>query len=290
MQETGLRTRPVETLTNKRANKEIRIYLELLDSDLQLASASKNSQMGRDSKNKINNTFTIAQWNIRGLRHPSKLQTINAIECDFLTLQEINHFDEQIINNIQTKNIIMRKEREVYKKDGGTMTLSNLKITHCQEISINKDCNLTRIVIDGVFVLWIGNIYLNRGIASQVNKLFSVIQESIPEHEIQNLILIGDFNINISRKSPKTELLTKLSKQFQLKINNPGKASRDFTTLDFQISGKRIEATIKENLPSCSDHKILIWDIAFQATTKPKNIYIPNKKLAEKNHKNSNPR
>ena len=99
---------------------------------------------------------------------------------------------------------------------------------------------------------------------------------------MQNLILIGDFNINISRKSPKTELLTKLCNQFQLKINNPGKPTRDFTTIDFLISGKGIEATIKENLPSCSDHNILIWDIAFQATTKPKNIYIPNKKLAEK--------
>ena len=166
-------------------------------------------------------------------------------------------------------------------KGGGTITLSDLKITHKQEVDINKDCNLTRIVIDGVFVLWIGNIYLNRGLPKQINKLFSVIQENIPEHEVQNLILIGDFNVNINIKSNKLILLENLCKQFQLKINNPGKASRDMTTLDFLISGKGVEAKIKDNLDSCSDHNILIWDIIFKATSRPKNIYIPNKKIAE---------
>ena len=148
---------PAEVLNNKISNQEIRIHTELLTSDLQLASASKNSQMGRD---KINNTFSIAQWNMRGIKHPSKLQTVNSIDCDFLALQEINHTDNQTSDNIYTKNIMMKKERELNKKGGRTMNLSGLKITHIQEIDINKDSNLTRIVIDGVFVLWIGNIYI----------------------------------------------------------------------------------------------------------------------------------
>ena len=39
-----------------------------------------------------------------------------------------------------------------------------------------------------------------------------------PEHEIQNLILIGDFNVNIENESPKLTLLSNLCKQFRLKI------------------------------------------------------------------------
>jgi len=66
-----------------------------------------------------------------------------------------------------------------------------------------------------------------------------------------------------------------------LKINDPGKASRYFTTLDYLICGKGIEAIIKENFRSCSDHNILIWDVTFKAMPKPKKIYIPNKKIVE---------
>ena len=239
------------------------------------------SLMLKAPKNKINNSLRVAQWNLRGSKHPSKVHTINGIDCDLFALQEINHIDENVTDNIHKKNILSIKEREIKTIGGGTMTLSELNITHKEEININKDCNLTRIVIDGVFVLWFGNIYLNRGLPKQITKLFSIIQESIPENEMQNLILVGDFNVNINNKSPKLTLLTNLCNQFQLKINDPGKASRYFTTLDYLICGKGIEATIKENLPSCSDHNILIWDVTFKATPKPKKIYIPNKKLAE---------
>jgi len=90
-------------------------------------------------------------------------------------------------------------------KGEGTMTLSELNITHWDERNINKDCSLVRLVIDGVFVIWFGNIYLNRGLPKQINKLFSAILSNMPEHEIQNLILIGDFNIG--NESPKHTLL-----------------------------------------------------------------------------------
>lgn len=147
-------------------------------SDPKLAEASQNStitgaqisyhseeypQLQKKHRNKINNLIRIAQWNLRGSKHPSKIQTINIIDFDIFTLQEINHIDEQTVNKINTQTIISRKEREKNSKGGGTMTLSNLNITKKEEITINKDSTLTRLVIDGVFVLWLGNIYLNRG-------------------------------------------------------------------------------------------------------------------------------
>ena len=271
--------KPSLHLPNKYPLKEVRIRHEIFNSDLMLASASKSSHRGEQTK-KLNNSLKIAQWNLRSLSHLSKIQTINSIDCDILALQEINHLNEGAIEKIHTKSIMMKKERN-HERGGGTMTLSELNITHWDERNINKDCSLVRLVIDGVFVIWFGNIYLNRGLPKQINKLFSAILSNIPEHEIQNLILIGDFNVNIGNESPKLTLLSNLCKQFRLKINNPGKASRDQTTLDFLISGQGIEATIRENLQSCSDHNILIWDVTFRATSKPRGTYIPNKKLAE---------
>ena len=242
------------------------------------------SKKALQKKNKINNSLRIAQWNLRGSKHPSKIQTINTIDFDIFALQEINHIDEHTIDKINTKTIITKKERERNSKGGrggGTLTLSNLDITHKEEITINKDSTLTRLVLDGVFVLWFGNIYLNKGLPKQMRKLFNSIQTHVPENEMQNVILIGDFNVNINKKSPKFTLLQNLCNQFYLKINDPGKTSRALSTLDYMICGKGIEAKIKDIFPSCSDHNILTWDITFKATSKQKKISIPNKRLAE---------
>ena len=276
----GLTPKPQGSVPKNHLIKEIRIRCERLNSDLLPASSGHGSLAGAKRK-KVQNSLRIAQWNLRGLSHPSKIQTINIIDCDLLALQEINHLNSSKIDLINTKSVILRKERKLEERGGGTMTLSDLNISHTEEINVNKDCNLLRLIIDGVFVVWIGNIYLNLGLPKQINKLFSAIQSNIPEHEMKNLILIGDFNVNLNNKSPKLTLLTNLCKQFNLKIHNPGQASREHTTLDFLISGGGIEASLKDNLRSCSDHNILIWDISFGATTKPKKIYIPNRKLAE---------
>ena len=88
--------------------------------------------------------------------------TINSIDCDILALQEINHLNEDAIEKIHTRSVMMKKERN-HERGGGTMTLSELNIPHWDERNINKVCSLMRLVIDGVFVIWFGNIYLNRG-------------------------------------------------------------------------------------------------------------------------------
>ena len=74
-------------------------------------------------------------------------------------------------------------------------------------------------MIDSILVLWFGTIYLNKGLPKQITKESSIIQESIPENGMQNLILFGDFNVNINDKSAKLTLMTNLYNQFQLQIN-----------------------------------------------------------------------
>ncbi len=147
------------------------------------------------------------------------------------------------------------KERTQQEKGGGTLTLSELRITSSKEFHVNKDSSLYRFILDGVFILWLGNIYLNRGMPKQVQKLFSVIQKEVPDNEMKNLILIGDFNINLAEKSPKLILMQNLCKQFRLKIHETNEGTRGAAKLDYMICGSGIEVNSQEVYPSSSDHE-----------------------------------
>ena len=114
--------KPSLHLPNKSPLKEVRIRHEIFNSDLMLASASKSSHRGEQTK-KLNNSLKIAQWNLRSLSHLSKIQTINSINCDILPLQEINHLNEDTIEKIRTRPVMMKKERN-HERGGGTMALS----------------------------------------------------------------------------------------------------------------------------------------------------------------------
>jgi hypothetical protein len=265
------------TLKTKVLKNEIRTRKWLSSSDLLLAPASTN---GQTNEKKTTNTISIAQWNTWGLSHLGKINVINSVKCDLFMIQEINHPHLDLISNLH-KTIINKQEREKDSKGGGTMTLSDLNFTSCQAYPVNKDTNLQRAILDGVFVFWIGNIYLNKGLPSQIQKLFSVIQNHVPDNERQNLLLIGDFNINLAEpKHPKVILLKNLCKQFQLTIHTPSKGTRGHAKLDFLISGSGIEAKQIEQLHTESDHDMITWEISFKATKRAEKVTIPNSKLA----------
>lgn len=264
---------------SKGINKEIRIGMASNSSDLQPAKAGKDSVVRGVNNHKINNSLKLAQWNSCGFLDSSKAQTVNSIQCDLIAIQETRRVEEKQLKNIYQKEVLSKRER-MESNGGGSLTLSNLNITHKEEYEINEDSSLLRIVIDGVFVIWIGNVYFNRGSKGQIKNLFAVIQKSVPDHERRNMILAGDFNIDLSSKKPELLFLNSLCKQYQLNIQTPGKGTRYQAILDYIICGDGIEAKLEENLKSVSDHNVLIWKILFKATSKPKKILIPNRKLA----------
>ncbi len=135
--------------------------------------------------------------------------------------------------------------------------------------------------MDGVFVIWLGNIYLNRGLAKQVQKLFSIIQNEVPNHEKQNLILVGDFNVDLSKQSPKLTLLKNLCKQFQLDLHETSEPTRGHAKLDFMICGSGISVNSHATYPSSSDHKLILWGISFKNNCSPPKTKILNRLLAE---------
>jgi len=173
--------------------------------------------------------------------------------------------------DILHKDIISLKERNQTNHLGGTLTIGNLLITSKKEYEINKDCTLIRLIIDNVFVLWFGNIYMNRGTPKQLSKLFSKLQNYVSSHEMQNLILIGDFNIDLNRpKDGKHILLKNLCKQFSLKIFETKLNTREIAKIDFLIGGEHIKGQEIDHIPSISDHNIIKWKINIQATKNPK--------------------
>ena len=191
-------------------SNEVRIAIGPADSDPKSALADHYAKQG--SKSKLNNEITLVQWNIRGLSTKEKADIINSFNSDIVALQETGHPDKKLLEYIHKTSIVL-KQRDKDVKGGGSITLSDLNTSSKSEFHINKDSSLTRLVLDGVFVIWFGNIYLNRGLSRRIQKLFSVIQMTIPEHERPNLILAGDFNINLNdHNNSKIILLDTLCK------------------------------------------------------------------------------
>lgn len=227
-------------------------------------------------------SLSIAQWNIRCLNEPAKISFVNAIDTDIVTLQEVRHPTEEAKRSL-LKQIVHTQERDLKMNGGGTMTLSRLTITHKLTYPINQDTVMHRLVIDNVFVIWLCNVYLNRGQTSQLQRIFSVILNSVPDSEISNILLIGDYNIDLSNNCSKSDLMNKTCKQFQLTTHKSNHGTRGSSMIDFIICGKNIRPTLNEqlNTKSLSDHDLILWNIELLATTRPPTQYMLNSKLGK---------
>ena len=165
----------VSPLTSKRNNSNspengVGIQGGPIDSNPRLDTITSHNK--QRSKNKLNNEITLAQWNIRGLGTMKKTDIINSINCDILALQETGHPSSNILQDIHMA-LITAKQRKDDTKGGGTITLSDLHITSKSEFHINRDSTLTRLVLDGVFILWFGNIQVSSKVFEQ--KIFPAV-------------------------------------------------------------------------------------------------------------------
>ncbi len=126
--------------------------------------------------------------------------------------------------------------------------------------------------MDGVFDIWLGNIYLNSERTRQqstVQKPFSVIPNEVPDYQKQNLIIVGDFNVDLSKESPKLTLLLNLCKQFQLDLHETSESTRGCAKLSLMISRSGISVNSNAKYLS-SDHKLILWEVAFKTVLPPK--------------------
>ena len=146
--------------------------------------------------------FSLVSWNCRSLNQ-TKSSYIQTLGADIYCLQESRKPKPEIQLAWQPCDIIIRNN----KGGGGTVTAYPQDFVLSREYRINKDSNLYRFIVHGQRILWIANIYLNRGRITQVQKTFRIIQENIPPEEWQSFIGIGDWNVGLAQEDSRTKLI-----------------------------------------------------------------------------------
>ena len=112
--------------------------------------------------------------------------------------------------------------------------------------------------------------------------MFAAVQSKIPENEKPNLVLMGDFNVDLAiANNARVKLLRSLCKQFNLTIHETKDGIRGAAKLDYLISGHGVSVDLvkhqTKDIPS--DHDVITWRVKFNATKKPEKICILNRKL-----------
>ncbi len=154
------------------------------------------------------------------------LNYIRALSGDIITVQELWHHSKEIAN---IGEILEVTERQDNKRGGGTATISSSnEIRVVDRVQLNKDSHIIKIKQQNTYY-WLANVYLNKGTFGKIQKLFGKLRTIVPPNEWGIICCIGDFNVDMTKKSPEEELLTKLSKLMGLKIVLPSTSTRGDT-------------------------------------------------------------
>ena len=129
------------------------------------------------------------------------------------------------------------------------------------EFSLNKDSSLIKARAQGTH-LWIGNVYIPLWSLEEATKLMCKVRTKIPVNEWTNILLLGDFNLDLN-KAEENDLknFRSLCKQMGLIIVPPTDNTRANARLDFAIAGSNITIPRSSNICSQSDHNALVWEI-----------------------------
>ena len=220
----------------------------------------------------------ITQWNGRSINIDTKSNFIQSLKGNFITIQEIWQRTETIK---KLGNIVDFQWRET-QRGGGTATLYNgqLDFKIVNKFEINKDTNALKLKIQNSCI-WLINLYLNKGTSSKLQKLFGKIRSNIPHNEWANIIIIGDFNIDLNKKSGEKTLLQALAKQLGLTIMEPTVNTRKKAKLDYMIKGASIKVIEHQVISGVSDHNAVWWNLEISGLKRRQPIKIPNRKCAD---------
>lgn len=221
----------------------------------------------------------ILQWNVRSLNSESKINYIKSLECDLYCLQEIWKQEE----NLHLIGRVLISKIRKNQRGGGTGIIVNdlLTIKKSVESSLSKDSSLIKLAINGVYI-WVGNIYFPIWTHETATRLFGKLRSTIPPNEWANVIITGDFNLNVlNNEDPNVKNLRSLCKQMGLNITPPIENTRGNSCLDFAVFGHNISLMKCSNLSSPSDHNALIWEIEIKNAESKSKVKIPNMKLAK---------
>ncbi len=219
----------------------------------------------------------ILQWNARSINSQIKVDFIKGLNSDLLCLQEI----WQQVDNIKTLGKVLETVVRTESRGGGTATLVREEIS-AQVITterINKDTKLIKARIDNSY-MWICNLYWPNWSMNKAQKLFGKIRKFIPENEWNNILILGDFNLDANNPNEEDfTMLSKLCKQLGLAIQKPESSTRGNACLDFAITGSNIQLKSNNVLKSPSDHAAILWQMEVRSPEAAKRVKVPNKQV-----------
>jgi len=220
----------------------------------------------------------IVSWNPRALNTHSKCLFALNLMGHITMYQEIWSPHQMILNSFSNYDICNRPEGV----GGGSLLCLNPHLFTIQKsFMLNDDSKLYRVVLHNNKILWLGNIYLNKGKATQLNHVFTEIIKNVPPEEYSLLILGGDWNINIRDGSDaRTKLILTLAKQLKLQLITSEEDTRFLSLLDFFLVGSSIKFQSIASFNSPSDHQALVLEVGIPFPIAKKPVLIPNSKLA----------
>jgi len=197
-----------------------------------------------------------------------------------IAVQEFGSPHEELLKTVPFG--ILAKCRTIDKGGGTALMFNGIDFMVTRSFEVNQDCNLYRVVLGKLKVVWVSSVYLNKGLNTQIQALFSCIARNIPPEEWRYILLLGDFNVNISEDSPRSKLLSDFCKQFHLQISRPVSPTRGQSVLDFAVYGSSLLVDCEVMLQTPSDHKALLWSVSIDVPTRRHVEKIPNKVLANR--------
>ena len=243
-----------------------------------LKRVSTKWRSGQENTNKPSNQvkLSISQWNARSVQTETKIQFLQALSNDIITVQEIWRQTE---NLRKVGELIGVSEREI-SNGGGSATLKlNEKIVVKSKIEVNMDTHAVKLFVNNSYI-WIVNTYLCIGNMESIQNLFGKIRSLIPENEWNIICCLGDFNVDLTRDSQEKKLIEKLCKFMRLRIIVPSTHTRKKAILDFMLAGKNIDVKELVIVNSPSDHRAITWELGITPLQRRKAIKIPCKESA----------
>jgi len=225
-------------------------------------------------------------WNCRSLNGIGKIKECMKAKPQILMLQEIWDPTEKLLETLGGTQVVNKRN----DKYGGTLTMweDGLLSPVGKSIQVNQDSTLTKAVLAGNRILWIGSIYIHKGTTKDILNTFSEIKKYVPQSEWRRLLLAGDWNVDIESQEDKyANTLKIILKQMQLHVHSVG-PTRKGRTLDFIVAGMDIKVSNLNKVATLwSDHAILSAEIEIPISKTSSKIIIPNKKAAIKLTKNA---
>ncbi len=200
----------------------------------------------------MNGPINIFSWNAQSLNSREKQLYVTSLtqEYDVICLQETWAIssDNLVFSGLDSNFCLTQRTNE---RGGGSLTILNNDLKIVKTFAVNKDSSLLKLVIHQNKVLWLCNVYFNRGSAQQIRKIFKTIRDEVPKDEWNRIVLIGDLNINLCNLSDeRVRLLQALAKEFKLELLKPESPTRREAKLDFALVSRELKGCLEVENPS----------------------------------------